>query len=383
MIKTPFTTSTPIKPSQVVAAVSVSEGDQQDQHMHVHNPERKTSLVRLGDSGQPQARLNGDWMRFFNTPNIDVNPPQTYDFRIKDNGTQDDAKITTLAEFNNLAQLLKSTRSMKSSAEEAESEDKSSLQMVAKTGNASSSIGTSGGSGEGSFGSEADEFRTFPNLEKTFDQTNVSELKSSFSTEDNPPADGHFADMPKELICFQRKYQPTPLMVAPKPHVAKATDELAQVYESRVDKILRIMNTSNSDYAKHRIRVTQIPSASRPRHSTGLHTNITQNYSLYVLFFMIASNLIGLTLSLTYQVLLFFKLNADRFLNHSWSHWQHATVLQRENNIVTLVLMLPLILAVLVAYVSIWLAYNVNRLLLTSVPDRLADLINFNIQIVQ
>lgn len=173
-----------------------------------------------------------------------------------------------------------------------------------------------------------------------------------------------------------------------------ANGDANHIYESRVDKILKIMNTAESDFTKHRIRVTSkhcgsvkpaMLAVSAPpdgKLPVPLASETVLNYSFYALIFMVISNIVGVVLSLTYQVLLFLKLNADRFLNKSWLHWQNVSVFGAENNIVTLMLMLPVILAILVAYVTIWAAYNVNRLMLTTVPDRLADMINFNIQIV-
>lgn len=173
-----------------------------------------------------------------------------------------------------------------------------------------------------------------------------------------------------------------------------------RLYESSVDKILQIMNTAETDYTKHRLRVTSQRSGS-PNSATNMslipYTNNNQfttptdqfpvptfnnNYSFYALFFMLLSNIVGVTLSLSFQVLLCLKLNADRFLNKSWLHCQNVSILGMENNVVVLLLMLPVILLVLVAYVTIWAAYNLNRLMLTTVPDRLAEMINFNIQIV-
>lgn len=194
-------------------------------------------------------------------------------------------------------------------------------------------------------------------------------------------------------LSFKRKYKPMQTTRATSEETAIEPAETIdddgshrRIYESRVDQILKIMNTAESDY-KHRIRVTSkssqqpLPQMQQSLEMPGTTTS-PDNYSFYALVFMVASNLVGFTLSLSYQVLLFLKLNADRFLHKSWVHCRNVSVLGTEHNIVTLVLMLPLILVVLLLYLSIWAAFNVNRLLLTTVPDRLADMINFNIQIV-
>lgn len=213
-------------------------------------------------------------------------------------------------------------------------------------------------------------------------------------------------------LSFKRKYKPTtrpnlsssngPELcdVDERPHdkvgciEADNVDDNNRIYESRVDKILKIMNTAETDYTKHRIRVTSKQSGSvKPSMLAVKASNdcklpvpvpydAVSNYSFYALIFMVMSNIVGVVLSLTYQVLLFLKINADCFLNKSWSHWQNVSIFGTENNIVTLLLLMPLILSVLLAYITIWAAYNLNRLMLTTVPDRLADMINFNIQIV-
>lgn len=186
-------------------------------------------------------------------------------------------------------------------------------------------------------------------------------------------------------LSFKRRYKPMQPNVAPAAEARSPTIERTEaaaserVYDSRVDKILQIMNTAETDYSKHRIRLTTAQSANGDAKHSPAPAN---RYSYYALFFMVISNIVGVALSLNYQVLLFLKLNADRFLGQSWQHCQNVTLLRTENNIVTLLLMLPLIVVVLLAYVTIWAAYNLNRLLLTTVPDRLAQLINFNIQIV-
>lgn len=195
-----------------------------------------------------------------------------------------------------------------------------------------------------------------------------------------------FGNLCPSNLSFKRRYKPMQPDIAPAPEACPkieradtATSE--RVYDSRVDKILQIMNTAETDYAKHRIRVTTTKSGNGD--GDAKHASAPVNrYSYYALFFMVISNIVGVALSLNYQVLLFLKLNADRFLGQSWQHCQNVTLLRTENNIVTLLLMLPLIAVVLLAYVTIWAAYNLNRLLLTTVPDRLAQLINFNIQIV-
>lgn len=156
--------------------------------------------------------------------------------------------------------------------------------------------------------------------------------------------------------------------------------------ESRVDRILRIMNTASE--SDHRIRMTKTSPkkdyvSTYSNDSTSQFPTAHQNYSFYALFFMVGSNLVGLLLSLTYQVLLFLKLNADHFLYKSWQQWQNASIVQGENNILVLMMMLPLLLFVMITYASVWAAFSVNRMLLTSVPDRLADMINFNIHIIQ
>lgn len=377
MIKTPFTTSTPIKPNASTQPQTNSDGDQEP--VQLQKPEPKSSMVRLGESIH-QPCLNGDWMRYFNTPSIDIKPP-LFDFYSHENGAHDDQKNTSLSEFNNLAKLLTSNRSFRrnSDIEQHQDDYDESLQMVVK--NLSNPISVSSGSEEAVVQSDEDEYDAIQNEKKntTFnaDESPDSKLTfdRTFSTAESTLSDRQSVDMPNGTVCFKRKYQPT-LLDETQANEINATHQISKVYESRIEKILRIMNTSNTEFAQHRIQLTHSNVISK--HSTNTH-----NYSFYALLFMIASNLTGLTLSLTFQVLLFLKLNSDRFLNHSWRHWQHATVLQRDNNIVTLILMLPLILVVLVAYVSIWLTYNVNRLLLTSVPDRLADWINFNIHIVQ
>lgn len=104
-------------------------------------------------------------------------------------------------------------------------------------------------------------------------------------------------------------------------------------------------------------------------------------YSYYALFFMVMSNLIGFGLSLTFQVLLILKRNADRFLNKSWIHWKNAGIFQRENNLLALCLLIPIVIVVGLAYAIIWTCFGINKFLLTEVPDRVDQLISFKIRI--
>lgn len=372
MIKTPFTTSTPIRSNESTQLQTNSNGDQEPQQLR--KPETKSSLVRLGESN-PQPCLTGDWARFFNVPNIDKKTT-LFDLYLSENGATEEQRNTSISEFNKLAKLLTGRRSLIPNANH--DDPNGTMQVVVK--NMSHPVNESSGSEERTVPDE-DEFEKHNNVKKKskFETDESVDSNSSFehglNSTETSPSKGQCTDGAEDSICFQRKYHPTLLNETPE-MVPNQANTISKVYESRVEKILRIMNTSNTEFSQHRIRVTQKPT------STNVN-NLHQNYSFYALLFMIASNLFGLILSLTFQVLLFLKLNADRFLIHCWSHWQHASVLHRENNILTLIMMLPLILVVLVAYTSIWLAYNINRLLLTSVPDRLADVVSFNIHIVQ
>lgn len=105
-------------------------------------------------------------------------------------------------------------------------------------------------------------------------------------------------------------------------------------------------------------------------------------YSYYALFFMILSNLIGFGLSMTFQVLLFLKCNADRFLNKSWNNWKNAGLFQRENNLLAIILLIPVVIVVGLAYAIIWTCFGINKFLLKEVPDRVYQLICFNYRIV-
>lgn len=391
MIKSPFTTSTPIKPT------AAAEGDQEQDAVSIQ-PEKRNSLVLLGETNQTAQMLSGNWMRYFNGQNNDNKQPP-YDVLIKEQNS-DAKEDSSVSEIQNLTQLLTGRTSFKLNEDYDRDGDRSSFQMAFNQ--MSNSMPSPKLNVDGLFGKELEMCQQAdPNSPRAKSQRTLKSKESAErSVPDNnatfltshPPADGDYSEYDSQSLSFKRKYQPT-VREFKKEHDKQPIEEVfqpiqagaaSQIYESRVDKILRIMNTSDSDYSRHRIRVSQKPALQSPISDRLSKTNsYNQNYSFYALFFMIASNVVGLLLSLSYQVLLFFKVNADRFLNNSWSHWQNATVLQRENNIMTLIIMLPVILLVLMAYVSIWLAYNLNRLMLTSVPDRLADAINFNIHIVQ
>lgn len=107
-----------------------------------------------------------------------------------------------------------------------------------------------------------------------------------------------------------------------------------------------------------------------------------EKYSYYALFFMVLSNLIGFGLLMTFQVLLFLKSNADRFLTKSWIQWKNAGLFQRENNLLTFCLLIPVVIVVGLAYAIIWSCFGINKFLLTEVPDRVGQMICFKYEIV-
>lgn len=175
-------------------------------------------------------------------------------------------------------------------------------------------------------------------------------------------------------VSFKRKYKPlrhedSVILLKQKRNISKDSEE--KDTDNDFDKILSIMNSTDKNG----------PLGDSDDSAMQDFGNATR-YSYYALFFMVLSNLIGFGLSLTFQVLLFLKANADRFLCKSWSHWKKAGLLQRENNLLTLSLLIPVVIVVCLAYAIIWTCFGINKFLLTEVPDRVAQMICFNFRIV-
>lgn len=202
-------------------------------------------------------------------------------------------------------------------------------------------------------------------------------------------------------LMFKRKYKPlrdtfeedSELKVKPPKMLDisvadKPEAEGTNMFESRIDKILKIMNTAESDFSQHKIRVTN--AAKEQDASNGFHQSTAadgHNYSYYALFFMITSNLIGLGLSLLFQILLFVKINADGFLLRCWEHWHkvgiRSAVNGKEHSLWKFFVLMPMLVIVCTMYGCIWACFSINKFLLTAVPDRVAHSINFNIQIIR
>lgn len=182
-------------------------------------------------------------------------------------------------------------------------------------------------------------------------------------------------------MSFKRKYKPlatkfreeSEIFLEPKRSIDNGVDSEEQVYDEKVDQILKIMN-SDKKYALAHVSADSVQSK--------LNAADMGKYSYYALFFMITSNFIGFGLSLTFQMLLFLKANADRFLHKSWLHWKSVGSLQFDNNMLTIILLIPVLILVCCAYGFIWACFGVNKFLLTTVPDRVAQMINFNVRIV-
>lgn len=183
-------------------------------------------------------------------------------------------------------------------------------------------------------------------------------------------------------ISFKRKYKALDtkfredsdiLLKLAKRSMSKGLGSDDQMYDEKVDTIMKFMNT-DKDHAMERVSDDSLQSKSI--------TADMGNYSYYALFFMVMSNFIGFGLSLTFQMLLFMKANADRFLHRSWQHWKSAGSLHCDNNMLTLILLIPVLILVCCAYGFIWACFGINKFLLTAVPDRVANMINYNIRIV-
>lgn len=181
-------------------------------------------------------------------------------------------------------------------------------------------------------------------------------------------------------VSFKRKYKPlgSPLrhkeliLMNERFNFSKDFDATEKSADNDLDNIVNTMNLSEKDES------TTGSGDSARRQDSGN----AAKYSYYALFFMILSNLIGLGLSLTFQILLFLKANADRFLSRTWTHWKKAGLMQYENNLLTLSLLIPVVIVVCLAYAIIWTCYGINKLLLTEVSDCVANLICFNFRIV-
>lgn len=178
-------------------------------------------------------------------------------------------------------------------------------------------------------------------------------------------------------------------------------------YAGSVERILQMMNS-------HNVARSQIPldscrlllgagdgasgspgSDSSPDETTtaALARHRPCPYSYYALFFMLAANVFGFALSLSFQVMMMLKLNGDRLLLRAWHVWSDSVVHGRRqqtagtsgndgNAMLRYAILLPVFAVGLVAYAIVWLLFYVNRFLLSAVPNRVAQLINFNIQIV-
>lgn len=182
----------------------------------------------------------------------------------------------------------------------------------------------------------------------------------------------------RSKLSFKRKYKPlgnplhhedSVILLKQKRRISKD----AEVKDSANDfgNILNIMNSTAENGPTN---------DSKDSAMQGL-TNATR-YSYYALFFMIISNLIGFGLSFTFEMLIFLKANSDRFLSKCWTHWKKAGLLQRENNLLTLCLLIPVLILVCLAYAIIWTCYGINKFLLTEIPDRIAQMVCFNFRIV-
>lgn len=180
-------------------------------------------------------------------------------------------------------------------------------------------------------------------------------------------------------VSFKRKYKPlatqfrmdSEIFLKPK-RSDKGLDSDEKIHEEKFDTVLKLMN-SEKDASAH---------LSADSLQSKLDGADAGNYSYYALFFMVSSNFIGFGLSLTFQMLLFLKANADRFLNKSWLHWKKVGSLQFDNNLLTLILLIPVLILFCCAYGFIWACFAINKFLLTTVPDHVAQKINFNVRIV-
>lgn len=205
--------------------------------------------------------------------------------------------------------------------------------------------------------------------------------------EDSSPDDDKYSETIKRSrtssLSFKRKYKPRDAFLEDSEirmkKVARnsendfnATAEpTSDLYESRVDKILKIIN---SDYRSHTIKVSK---------SNRLNADVQpSNYSYYSLLFMLISNVCGVVLSLTFRILLFLHINAYHFLARLWSHWQLSDITRTGNNCLLYVILMPVMAILLIGYICIFAMVTLNRWLLTAVPNRVAQFISFDIQIV-
>lgn len=199
-------------------------------------------------------------------------------------------------------------------------------------------------------------------------------------------------------LSFKRKYIPrnfeadSEIVMRPN-KMEKSEDSVAsaEMYESRVDKILKIINTAENDYRENKLSARKMSLRPHKMRSPTIqsmgpnHTKIIQpqkaNYSYYALIFMMLSNVMGVLLTLSFQGLMFLKINANMFLDNVWRKWQNLTVLQFENNIISFVMMMPLAVIIFLCYGFMWTAFAINSFLLMPVPDRIADLVTYNFDI--
>lgn len=218
-------------------------------------------------------------------------------------------------------------------------------------------------------------------LYKTFSKNENNSLINKMEGAGDGESDSEYTQTNSRIskISFKRKYKPlgTPLrhedsvmLLKQKRSIIKALDGEEKNPDNDFDKILNIMNST-----------VENGTLNDSDDSEMQYSGNTGKYSYYALFFMIISNLIGLALSLTFQVLLFLKAYADGFLCKSWTHWKKAGLLQRENNLLTLCLLIPVVIVVCLGYAIIWTCFGINKFLLTEVPDRVALLICFNFRI--
>lgn len=177
-------------------------------------------------------------------------------------------------------------------------------------------------------------------------------------------------------VSFKRKYKPllipfrhndSVVLLSRKNNITEDIDAEEKISENDFDKIV-----------PNEIGSVESNKPSITDEYALQHAGDVGNYRYYALFLMVMSNLIGFGLTLTFQVLLFLKSNADNFLNKSWIHWKNSGLFQRENNLLMLSLLIPALVVVGLAYSIIWSCFGVNKFLLTEVPDRVVRLFCFN-----
>lgn len=155
-------------------------------------------------------------------------------------------------------------------------------------------------------------------------------------------------------LSFKRKYSPN-IAIEEKP-MEMAKKNLKPDYDKKINSILKII-----DFGENSSKPSKTPS----------------NYSYYAVFFMVIANLVGLILTCSFQILLYFKKNCDTILIGSLNYWQQRNLGDSDKKIILIALALPFMVMIIMCYICLWTLYNLNAFLLYPVPDRFYRWLSF------